>query len=272
MPTAGRLRYLEALPQGPRPPGSTRSARTLILIHAFPLNARMWEPQMALADAGWRVVAPHLRGLGDGGDHDPATASMDDYVGDVIDLLDALHIEDAVIGGLSLGGYVTLGVFRHAPRYFSGMILADTRSQADTPEGVEGRKRTLALLKEKGAAAVLEELIPKLLGETTRQSRPAVVQRLHELLRLNTDAAVGGAITALMTRSDSTPLLSSIHCPTLVVVGDEDTLTPPALSRDLHQAIACSELVTLPGAGHLSSLEQPEAFNAALVRFLTHRV
>ena len=271
MPTAGRLRYLEAQPQGPRQSGPTRSARTLILIHAFPLNAHMWDAQLALAQTGWRVIAPHLRGMGDAA-HDPPTASMDDYVGDVIDLLDTLHIEDAVIGGLSLGGYVTLGVFRHAPRYFSGMILADTRSQADTPEGIEGRKRTLALLSEKGATAVLDDMLPKLLGETTRRNHPAVADRLRELVRLNSEVAIGGAITALMTRPDSTPLLSSVHCPTLIVVGEEDTLTPPTLSQDLHQAIAGSELVMLPGAGHLSSLEQPEAFNGALAMFLTHRV
>jgi 3-oxoadipate enol-lactonase len=272
MPTVGRLRYLEALPQSPRQHGSTRATRTLVLLHAFPLNAQMWEPQLALADdTGWRIIAPHLRGMG-GAAGDPPTLSMDDYVGDVIDLLDALQIEDAVIGGLSMGGYVALGVFRHASRYFSGMVLADTRSEADTPEGVEGRKRTLALLREKGAMAVLDELIPKLLGETTRRDHPEIVERLGELVRLNSDAAIGGAITALMTRPDSTPLLSSIHCPTLVLVGEEDTLTPPKLSQGLHQAIAGSELVLLPAAGHLSSLEQPQAFNVALARFLTHRV
>jgi pimeloyl-ACP methyl ester carboxylesterase len=242
-----------------------------VLIHAFPLNARMWEPQLALAERGWRVVAPQLRGV-DGGAGDPETSSMDDYVGDVIDLLDGLHIEDAVIGGLSMGGYVTLAVFRHAPRYFSGMVLADTRSQADAPEGIAGRKRTLALLKERGGMAVLDDLIPKLLGDTTRRDRPQVVERLRELVRLNSDAAIAGSITALMTRQDSTPLLSSIHCPTLILVGEEDTLTPPDLSRDLHRAIAGSELVVLPAAGHLSSLEQPEAFNAAVSTFLEHRV
>ena len=104
----------------------------------------MWEPQLVLAAHGWRVIAPHLRGF-DGGPADPPATSIDDYAGDVIDLLDALHIDDAVIGGLSMGGYVAFALFRHAPRYFRGMVLADTRSQADTPEGVEGRKRMLQL-------------------------------------------------------------------------------------------------------------------------------
>jgi 3-oxoadipate enol-lactonase len=279
MPSVGRFRYLEALPQGVHAsPSPARARRTLVLIHAFPLNARMWEPQLALAEAGWHVIAPHLRGLdtiGASSESPPAAlekVSIDDYVGDVIDLLDALQIEEAVIGGLSLGGYVVLGLFRHAPRYFAGMILADTRPQADTPEAVEGRKRTLALLGEQGALAVLEQMTPKLLGETSRKKRPALVERLREIVSSNPDAAVAGAVNALMTRPDSTSLLSSIHCPTLIVVGDEDVLTPPELSREMHAAIAGSELVILEGAGHLSSLERPKEFNLALEHFLTHRV
>jgi 3-oxoadipate enol-lactonase len=242
-----------------------------VLLHAFPLNARMWEPQLALAADGWRIVAPHLRGF-DRGVTDPPASTVDDYAGDVIDLLDALHVEDAVIGGLSMGGYAAFAILRHALRYVRGLILADTRSQADTPEGVEGRKRMLQLLAEKGPPAVVDEMIPKLLGASTRASQPALVDRVRALALSSSPEAIAGAIRALMTRPDSTPLLPTIHCPTLIVVGEEDTLTPPALSEGMHRAIAGSELVIVPGAGHLSSLEQPDAFNSALARFLTHRV
>jgi 3-oxoadipate enol-lactonase len=262
VPTAGRVRYLEAPAQGDRPRG------TLVLLHAFPLNARMWEPQLALAAHGWRIVAPHLRGF-DEDAGDPPASTVDDYAGDVIDLLDALHVEDAVIGGLSMGGYAAFAIFRRAPRYIRGLILADTRSQADTPDGVEGRKRMLQLLADKGAAAVVDEMIPKLLGA---RSRAALDDRVRALALSSPPAAIAGAIRALMTRPDSTPLLAAIRCPTLIVVGDEDTLTPPALSEQMHRAIPGSELVIVPGAGHLSSLEQPDAFNSALARFLTHRV
>jgi 3-oxoadipate enol-lactonase len=265
VPTIGRLRYLDALPRGP-----VRPRRTLVLLHAFPLNARMWEPQLALADLGWRVVAPQLGGV-DGGTAAPV-ASMDDYAGEVVDLLDALRIEDAVIGGLSMGGYVTLALFRHAPRYFRGMVLADTRPQADTPEGVEGRKRMLALVREKGAAAVADEMLPKLLSDEAREHHPELVARTRALMLANSADAIAGAIAALMTRPDSTPLLQTIHCPTLILVGDRDVVTPPPLSEGLHAAITGSELVVIAGAGHLSSLEQPAAFNAALARFLEHRV
>ena len=265
VPAKGRLRYVEA------PSSGERSRGTLVLLHAFPLNARMWESQLQLAAHGWRVIAPHYRGF-DGGTSDPPASSVDEYAGDVIDLLDALHVEDAIIGGLSIGGYVAFAILRRAPRYVRGLILADTRSQADTPEGVAGRTRMLQTLGEKGPGAVVDEMLPKLLGATTRATQPDLADRVRALALSNPPEAIAGAIRALMTRPDSTPLLSTIHCPTLIVVGDEDTLTVPALSEEMHRAVAGSELKVIAGAGHLSSLEQPEAFNSILSRFLTHRV
>ena len=266
MPSAGRLRYLEAPPSG-----SVRSRGTLVVLHAFPLNARMWEPQLVLAEQGWRVLAPHYRGM-DGAATDPPAAAIDDYTADLIDLLDALHIEEAVFCGLSMGGYVAFALFRHAPRYVRGLVLADTRSQADPPEAAEARKGLLRINREKGPAAVADEMLPKLLGETTRRQQPATVERVRSLILSSSSEAIAGAITALMTRPDSTPTLSSIHCPTLIIVGDEDTLTPPSMSRDMLRAIAGSELAVMPKAGHLSSLETPAAFTAALARFLEHRI
>jgi pimeloyl-ACP methyl ester carboxylesterase len=265
MPKIGRLRYLEAAAAK-----TTRPRGTLVLLHAFPLNANMWEPQLALAEGGWRIVAPHLRGT-DGADADPAAASMDDYAGDVIDLLDGLHVEDAVVGGLSMGGYLAFALFRHAPRYFRGLVLADTRPQADSPEAVEGRRRLLALLRDKGPRAIADEMVPKLLGPDAR-SRPDIVERVRQLVLANGAPAIAGAITALMTRQDSTPLLSSIRCPTLIMVGEHDGVTPPDLSREMEGKIAGAELAIIPNAGHLSSLEQPAAWNAVLARFLEHRV
>jgi 3-oxoadipate enol-lactonase len=268
MPSLGRFRYLEAVPPAS---ASGRKPRTLVLIHAFPLNAAMWEPQLALAERGWRVIAPHLRGMGEGAEGRGAL-SMDDYVGDLIDLLDGLHLKGSVIGGLSLGGYVTLGLFKHAPSYFGGMVLADTRSPADTPEGVEGRKKMLAVLEKDGVSGVVGQMLPKLISDTTRQRRAGVDEEVRTIAASNTVPGVAGAITAMMGRMDSTALLPSIHCPTLIVVGEDDRLTPPAESQSMHAAIPGSELVILPEAAHLSSFERPDAFNAALGRFLDHHV
>jgi 3-oxoadipate enol-lactonase len=266
MPSHGRFRYLEALP-----PADVRGRGTLVLLHAFPLNAHMWEEQLEHANRGWRVIAPHLRGF-DGATTDPPASSVDDYAADVIDLLDGLHVHEAVVGGLSMGGYLAFAIFRHAPRYVHALILADTRSQADTPEAVQGRERMLQLVDDKGPAAIADEMIPKLLGETTRRLQGDIVARVRALVLTNSTAAIAGALRALMTRPDSTPLLSTIRCPTLILVGSEDALTPPALAEELHQGIAGSERVVVPAAGHLSNLEQPAAFNAALARFLDHRV
>jgi 3-oxoadipate enol-lactonase len=130
----------------------------------------------------------------------------------------------------------------------------------------------LALVRAKGPGAVADEMMPKLLGESTKRDQPVVVEQVRALILANGTEAIAGAISAMMTRPDSTPLLQTIHVPTLVIVGEEDTLTPPGLSMDMHKAISGSELVTIPRAGHMSNLEQPTAFNDALARFLTHRV
>jgi pimeloyl-ACP methyl ester carboxylesterase len=268
MPSIGRVTYLDVPSRVATAKG--RAQETLLLIHGFPLGARMWEPQLALADHGWRIIVPQLRGF-DGTAGDPPVESIDDYAGDIIDLLDGLRIDEAVIGGLSMGGYITFALFRLAHGYFRGMVLADTRPQADSPEGLEARRRMLTLVQEKGAGAVADDMLPKLLGQSAQSNR-AIVHRTRSLIEANATETITGAIRALMSRPDSSPLLSSIHCPTLIIVGEEDVITPPKLSEDMHHAIGGSELVVIRQAGHLSNLEQPDAFNAALVRFLEHRV
>ena len=171
-----------------------------------------------------------------------------------------------------MGGYLGLALTRLAERYIRGLILADTRAQADAPEAVENRKKVLNVLDEKGTAAVVEDMLPKLLGETTKRTRPEVVERVRAIGLSNAKEAVAGMVRALMTRADSTPLLPKIHIPTLIVVGAEDTITPPAMSEQMHTAIAGSELVILDSAGHLSSLEDPVSFNGTVSKFLEHRL
>jgi len=272
--TLGRFQYVEA-------PASTsaRPRGALVLLHAFPVHAGMWTPQLTVAaDAGWRVLAPQLRGFGSGDSRPnglgkpPGAITMDDYAGDVIDLLDALHVPDAVVCGLSLGGYVAFAMLRHAPRYIRGLVLADTRPQADTAEGIEGRLRMISLAGRSGVAAVAAEMIPKLLGETTRREHPAVAEAVGALARENGVDAITGALHAMMTRPDSTPLLSSIHVPALIVVGEEDGVTPPAIAEGMQRAIPGSQLAVVPRAGHLSNLENSSSFNEVLAGFLGHRV
>ena len=197
---------------------------------------------------------------------------MDDYAADTVDLLDALHIEDAVLCGQSMGGYLALALVRHAPTYVRGLVLADTKSEADSPDALNARRSLLALVDSKGVEAVADAMIPKLLGATTREQRPAVVDRVRALILANSTASIAGGIRAMMSRPDSTPLLASIRVPTLVIVGEEDIVTPPANAESLHAAIPGAELARIARSGHLTNLEQPDAFNAVLARFLEHRI
>lgn len=226
----------------------------------------MWERQLTFAERGWRVVAADLATVV------KADATIDDYAGEVIDLLDGLHIDDAVVGGLSMGGYVAFGIVRHAARYVRGLILADTRSPADTPEGLEGRKKMLKLLQDQGPTAIADQMIPRLIGETTKTARPQVAEQLRAIILSNSAETIAAAINVLMTRPDATPLLPSIHVPTLIVVGDEDVLTPPAMSEEMQRAIPGSQLAIIPQAGHMPNMEQPGVFNEVVGAFLDNRI
>jgi len=264
-----RLRFLDIPARLESDPGGRgRAVGTLVLIHGFPLSGHIWEPQFVLSENGWRVIVPHLRGFDEGAAGRSAT-SMDDYAGDIIDLLDSLHIEQAVIGGLSMGGYVTFALLRNAPAYFQGLLLADTRPQADSPEGRQGRERMIATVRDKGPSAVADDMLPKLLGDSTRREHPGLVEEVRAIIMSNGAETIAGALTAMMNRPDSTPTLRTVKLPTLIIVGEEDTLTPPQLSVEMHNAIAGSELVRIAGAGHMSNMERPGQFNDAVARFLS---
>jgi len=239
--------------------------RTLVLLHAFPLGTRMWARQQS-AFSGWRVVTPALPGF-DGSDAGAST--MDAFATHVNQELDRLGIGRAVIGGLSLGGYVAFGVLRQRPERVSGLLLADTRSGADSDQAREARLRMLQILGERGPSGVFAEMRPKLFGATTHTNRPAVIEHARGLAESQTPAAVEGALRAMLDRPDSTPLLGTIAVPTLIVVGEEDTMTPPAESEGMQAAMPRATLVQLSHAGHLSNLEAPEAFNAAVNAFLS---
>ena len=251
-----RTRYLEAGAGWP-----------VVLIHAFPLNADMWRPQLDRVPEGWRYLAPDLRGFGPAAAAPGGPVTMADYASDVGALLDALAIDEAVIGGLSMGGYVTLAMLRAAPERFTGVLLADTRPQADTEEGRAGRRRLLEVLRDGGPAAVVDQMLPKLLGETSHRTRPEVAAEVRRIAIANAAPGIAAAIEAMMFRPDATELLATIGRPALVLVGEEDILTPPADAEAMQRSLGRSQLVVLPAAGHLSNLETPDAFSTALATF-----
>lgn len=247
--------------------------RTLVLLHAFPLSSAMWDPQLDAFD-GWRVMAPDVGGFrrpnepaGKSGGGPPG-AGMNEWAAEIARLLDARGVAQAVIGGLSMGGYLAFALYRHAPDRFGALVLADTRATADSEEAKAGRRAMQGLADGGGARAIADDMLPKLLGETTRRDQPEIGARVRALIEANRPASIKAALDAMMNRQDARPLLPRIACPTLIVVGEEDTLTPAAASEEMHRAIRGSRLVTIPRAGHLSNLEQPGAFNGALGRFL----
>jgi pimeloyl-ACP methyl ester carboxylesterase len=192
---------------------------------------------------------------------------MDGYARDLKGLLDELGIDRATVAGLSMGGYVAFAFLRLYPEAVAGMVLADTRAEPDAPEGRDKRSAQQNQVREQGTAALIEALAGALLGESTRAGKPEVVARAKELMD-NPPAGFIGGLEAMKNRPDSTGDLAGVGVPTLIIVGEEDGVTPPEASRKMHEHIGGSQLVVVPGAGHLSSLEAPEAFNQALEGFL----
>ncbi len=237
----------------------------VLLIHAFPLTADMWRPQLERAPEGWRYLAPDVRGFGASPLGSPR-ATIDDYAADMESLLDALEIESASIGGLSMGGYITFALHRRAPERFTSIVLADTKAEADTAQGRENRRAMSALVRAEGVEAVADTMLPKLMSG---QADPQLVRTVRRLIERNTADGIDAALHAMMDRPDSTPDLPRMAVPVLVIVGGEDVLTPPADSERILSACPRSQLVVLPGAGHVSNLEAPEAFSKALENFLT---
>ena len=201
---------------------------------------------------------------------DPGAAdlSIDDYARDIAALATHLDIERGIMAGVSMGGYVALAFRRLFPSRVSGLVLSNTRASADSAEARAGRDRMIELVRREGVAAVAAEMTPRLLGESTRRDRPDLEDAVLRLILVNAPESFATALAALRERADSTPLLSSIDVPTLVIAGDEDVITPTADAEILHRGIAGSSLVVLPRIGHLSNLEDPLAWNAALHQFL----
>ncbi|MER3428804.1 MAG: alpha/beta hydrolase [Pyrinomonas sp.] len=238
----------------------------VVLLHAFPLNRAMWHEQIAALSSRWRFIAPDHRGFGESSVAPSAT--MEEMAQDVAALLDELQIEQAVIGGLSMGGYVSFAFYRQFPQRVRALILADTRAEADTEEARRNRERMAERALREGAEAIAEEMIPKLVAARTLNERPEIRERLRLMIVRNDPAGIAAAQRGMAVRRDQTDLLARIEVPTLIIVGCEDQLTPPELSEAMHQRIRGSHLVAIEGAGHVSNIERPQDFNRALESFL----
>ena len=240
----------------------------VLFIHGFPFDHLMWRHQLA-ALTRWRCMAPDLPGAGTSrGSKSADEFSMGSYADDLIARLDGLQVGPAVVCGLSMGGYIVFEFLRRFPERVRAAILLNTKAAADTPEAKRGRDALAATAQHRGVQAVADELLPKVLARATLERQPAVVREVTEMILRQPVTGIVGALRALRDRPDSTPLLGQIRIPVLVVAGDDDQITPAAGMEEMARAIPGAQFTVIPGSGHLSPLEQPQAVNAALNAFL----
>lgn len=241
----------------------------VIFLHAFPLNRRMWEGELTalLGEARYRLVALDWRGFGES-EITSEISTMELFADDVAGLMDALGMQNAVLCGLSMGGYAAFAFLRKYPQRVGGLILADTRPGADTPEARANRENVARIAETQGTGAIADLQVPRLLSEYTRQQHPDVEARVRQLIDEATPRGIAAASRGMAQRADSSDLLAGITCPTLVIVGEQDALTPPTVAQDYASRIPGAQYVVIPQAGHLSNLEQPEVFLLAISGFL----
>lgn len=239
----------------------------ILFIHGYPLDRTIWQHQVG-ALTGWKRIAPDLRGFGLS-DSPDLGYSIATYADDLAALLDTLGIDRAVICGHSLGGYVAFELARRYRDRIRALVLLGTRADADSAETRKSRDAAMALAKEQGAAAIAAQMLAGLLAPGALQALPEVAARIRSTMESTPVSGILGALGAMRDRPDSTPLLPSLsEVPTLVVVGDQDQLTPPPLSRKIAESVPGAVLSSIANAGHLPAVEQPIATTRVLAEFL----
>lgn len=227
----------------------------LLLLHAFPLDARMWEGQVpVLEQAGYEVIAPNLPGT-------EPDASLPSWAGRILELLPG----DFIPVGISMGGYLAFELWRQAPKRIPALVLADTRANADDEEGRSARNETIRRLREDGFDAFWEGLVPKLFSDGAAED---VVERTRAIAAEQPIESLVASVEAMRDRLDSTSTLADVDAPALVLVGEHDVLTPPLAAREIVSGLVEGRYVELSGAGHLSPVERPAEFNEELLLFL----
>ena len=248
--------------------GASHNDVAIVLVHGFPHDRGLWSAQIDghAAFAGTRLLVPDLPGFGRSALL--PDASMDGYADALAAMLDRRGIGQAIVAGLSMGGYVAFAFWRRHAARVRGLILLDTKATADADAARDKRLEVIASVAKDGVGPWVPGMLAQQLGSTTRATQPALVEQIGVMLRRAPASGVVAAARAMMERIDSTPTLETITVPTLVLVGEEDTVTPVSDAIAMHSAISGSRLVTVPGAGHLSPLEQPATVNAAIAEFL----
>lgn len=240
----------------------------LLLIHGFPHDRTLWQPQLDQLKDIARPIAPDLRGFGDSGSPEQ-TMTMTGHADDLKGFLDGMRVKRAVICGLSMGGYVALAFVNKYPDSVEGLVLCNTRATGDTPEARKKRQALAKRVMAEGMATIAEEMAGPMMAEGSKQAHPGRAASVLQMMQRQRPEGVAASALGMAMRPDRSPLLPHIQAPTLIITGEKDELIPPSESAAMHESIPGSELVVIPGAGHLTNLEAPEQFNSALRRFLT---
>ena len=242
--------------------------RPVVFLHGYPFDKSMWSGQIeALAAAGFRAIAPDLRGLGET-KSSGEVASMDDMARDTAALLDHLGVEQAVICGLSMGGYVAFEFVQLFPARVVGLVLAGTRAPADNEQEKAGREQQAQTMLHAGMVPISIATLPKLLASRTRAEKPDVVKRVRAMITKSDPKGAAAAQRGMAVRRDYSEDLAKINAPTLIIVGREDSIRPVADAEFMQRGIRNSRLEIIEDAAHMTNMEQPEIFNKALSSFL----
>lgn len=244
------------------------SGSPILFVHGFPLDGRMWDAQVERFSQDFQTIVPDLRGFGKSGSVAPGEVlGMDRYADDLNELLDRLGVTEKIcFCGLSMGGYVTWQFWKKYRDRLNSLVLCDTRAVADSDEAKENREKTAKMVEERGNDPLAEAMSPKLFAPQTPSD---VLSQVGEMIR---EASVGGVAAAsrgMATRPDVSDWLGEIDLPCLLVVGEHDAISSPAEMKEIAESISGSRFVEIPDAGHMSPMENPKAFNAALADFLS---
>jgi 3-oxoadipate enol-lactonase len=244
------------------------SVPPVVFVHGFPFSLEMWRGQTdAVAAEGFRAVAYDIRGHGmsDVGD---GQYTIESHVDDLFALLDHLKMPRVAIVGLSMGGYIALRALEREPGRFIAAVLCDTKSEPDTDEGRVKRAASVRAVKQNGSTAFAADYVKMMFAEETISTNPSAVESIRRVIARTPPLSIAGTLIALAARTDTTASLGKISIPTLILVGERDTVTPPPSSQSMKAKIPGAELHIVPGAAHLSNLDNPAYFNDKLLTFL----
>lgn len=244
------------------------SGAPLVLVHGFPLDGRVFDGQLAGLSSRYRVIVPDLPGFGTSQPYDVASMSMPWMAQELRSFLESINALPCVLGGLSMGGYVALSFVRAFPADVAALLLIDTRAEADNDEGKQNRNRMIEAARARGATAVVEMMFGKMLAQSTAHQQPEVAEKLRRIMSEQPVETICAAVAAMRERDDFTAILPSIRTPTLVMVGEYDTITSPEVAQKMRSGLPRSWMVTIDGAGHMTPMERPDRVNAAILKVL----